>query len=203
MQSVVTKQEASELMERSERWVERNAGLFDMKPLGDAGNGRAAVGLEVTSLPSEAQRKYAQRADNVLELNPANSPGQLALSLTAPIGGNLAPADQEEAERRFRIIEPLVLPAQYRMLWAQYGQSKTQVVAFLAGQHNTTPRTIYRWFEMWSDGGGLPALAPKDRSDKGVPRVPNTAALDFLVAQFGQVHPEIASARKLRQDVFI
>ena len=182
MQSVVTKQEASELMERSERWVERNAGLFDMKPLGDAGNGRAAVGLEVTSLPSEAQWKYAQRADNVLELNPANSPGQLALSLTAPIGGNLAPADQEEAERRFRIIEPLVLPAQYRMLWAQYGQSKTQVVAFLAGQYKTTSRTIYRWFEMWSDGGGLPALAPKDRSDKGVPRVPNTAALDFLVA---------------------
>lgn len=174
MRSVVTKEEAAELMGRSERWVERNAGLFDAKPLGVSGNGRPAVGVEVKSLPSEAQRRFA-------ESDLALSPGQLALSLTAPpIGSNLTPADQEEAERRFRVIEPLV--NQDRGLWARYGQRKTRLVEFLAGQHKTTPRTIYRWLDRW-DAGGLPALAPKDRSDKGLRRKPNdAAAVDFLLA---------------------
>jgi hypothetical protein len=164
-------------MNRSQRWVERNTSLFSTSPLGDAGNGCPAVGVEVKSLPSGAQRKYA---DNVLE-SATQGPGQLALELTMPIGMNLSPEGQLEAERRFRIIEPLATPATYRGLWAQSGQSKTEVVKFLALQHKTTGRTIYRWFQRWSDGG-LPALAPKDRSDKAQPRKPNPAALDFLLA---------------------
>jgi hypothetical protein len=180
--NVVTKEEAGSLMGRSQRWVEQNTTLFSTSPLGDAGNGRPAVGVEVESLPSEAQRRYVERAENALELNPSDSPGQLALSLTFPSGMNLSTADQQEAERRYVIIEPLVKSEAFQPLWAQFGQSKTEVVQFLASQHKTTPRTIRRWLQRYNERGGLPALAPRDRADKGLPRKPNKAALDFLVA---------------------
>jgi transposase len=98
-----------------------------------------------------------------------------------PDGPNLSPEDQQEAERRYGVLEPLVKPNLYPALWAKYGPSKTAVVNFLAAQRKTSARTILRWLRQW-DEGGLPALAPKDRSDKSKPRKPNAAALDFILA---------------------
>ena len=109
-------------------------------------------------------------------------PGQIAVSLTAPIGVNLSEEDMAAAEKRFAIIEPLISPEKHRRLWLQFEQRRSKVVRFLAGQHNTTERTIYRWTKAWEDGGGLPALVDRDRSDKGTPRAMNAAAMDFLLA---------------------
>ncbi len=168
-------------MNRSQRRVEPNASLFSASPLGGAGNGRPAVGVEVESLPSKVQGRRAERVGHMAEMAASNSPGQLALELTFPIGMNLSSADQEEAERRFRVIEPLIAPEKYPGYWAQHSQSKTRLEAFIAEQSKTTPRTIRRWLQRWNDGG-LPALVPKDRADKGQPRKPNAATLDFLLA---------------------
>ncbi|KKL21472.1 hypothetical protein LCGC14_2445100, partial [marine sediment metagenome] len=185
MRSLLTKREVAELMERTPRWVGMNALRFETD-VSDrkSRNGRAPLLYHLSSLPPEAQREWARRqTEKVVEIVPAAvaAPGQLALALTAPAGPNLAPADREEAERRFRVIEPLVAPERHRALWLQCGERKGALIALLAGQHQTKPRTIYNWLKAWNSGG-LPALVSKDRADKGRPRAFNDAALDFILA---------------------
>ncbi len=119
---------------------------------------------------------------NVIELaRPDGAPGQLALGLTAPQGPNLSAEDRAEAERRYRVIEPLVTPERFRGLWAQAKGRRGALIALLAREHKTAARTIYHWLKAF-DGGGLPALVTRDRSDRGKPRVMTSAALDFLLA---------------------
>jgi len=108
-------------------------------------------------------------------------PKQLGLQLTAPIGPNLSEEDRKEAERRYRIIEPLVEPGRFAGLWAQAGGGRLAAVGYLARQHQIGERTIYRWLKGF-EGGGLPALVTRDRADKGRPRVMTPAALDWLLA---------------------
>src|SRR5579859_6795166 len=86
---------------------------------------------ELSSLPPDAQMEWAKR-DNVVQLTPASAPGQMALSLSAPIGPNLSEEDRYEAEKRYRIIEPLIKPDQFRALWAQHKGRKVELIDWLA-----------------------------------------------------------------------
>ncbi len=164
--------ETMELTGRSERWVRDRAE-------------RAERGqYKLTSLAPAAQQAWAEgQKRKVIELVPAakTAPGQLALALTVPVGPNLSAGDREEAERRYRVIEPLVTPEKCQAIWQAHGNRKGDLVAWLAEQHQTAPRTIYHWLKAWNNGG-LPSLASKVRTDKGRPRSFNSASLDFILA---------------------
>lgn len=143
-------------------------------------NGVAPRMFDVASLPPDAQARWAQM-NKVVQLTPAASPGQLALSLTVPTGPNLSDEDRIAVEARYRVIEPLIARERFLSIWAQNHNSKLEVIDWLAKQHKTARRTIYNWLTSWKQGG-LPALIPKDRADKGIPKALNTAALEFILA---------------------
>ena len=132
-------------------------------------------------MPLEAQRLFPSRG-KVMELTPASLPdlGQMTLALTAPCGPNLSIADRIEAERRYSVIEPLLQPDRYPLLYTQHG-SKGAVVEWLGRQHKVKRSTIYLWLQKFSVGG-QPALVTKDRADKGTSRRMNLAAMELLVA---------------------
>ena len=144
------------------------------------GDGIVRRKYDLASLPPDIQVQWAQR-NNVIPMTPAGAPGQLALSLTVPVGPNLSEEDRIEVEKRYRVIEPLIKPDQFVAIWAQHKNSRVAVIDWLAKQHKTKRRTLYTWLAAWRQGG-LPALIPKDRSDKGKPKMFNPAALDFILA---------------------
>ncbi|HEX4311920.1 MAG TPA: hypothetical protein VHZ25_17955 [Acidobacteriaceae bacterium] len=131
-------------------------------------------------LPPDAQVRWA-RGTNVIPMTPGAGNGQMALALTVPLGPNLSEADRIACESRYKVIEPLLKRDAFPAVWSQGNQSKVKVIDWLAKQHKTKRRTIYNWLAAWSEGG-LPALVPKDRSDKGKPKSLNAAALEFLIA---------------------
>lgn len=96
------------------------------------------------------------------------------------VGPNLSDEDRIEVERRFNVLEPLIDPPKYLEMHAQF-PTKGGLVAYLSQLHQVKPRTLYRWLEMWNSGG-LPALVPKDREDKGHLRAANSAALELILA---------------------
>jgi hypothetical protein len=181
--NLITKAEVADLVGRSQRWVELNQRHFNTTPVYDGENGRPTLAYDVNSLPGAAQLRWIERQlPEVIQLVPANPvPGQLSLALTTAVGPNLSAEDRQEAERRYSVIEPLIESAKHRALWLQCANSKGKLIELLSRQHQTKPRNVYRWLKGF-DSGGLAALVPKDRSDKGQPRALNSAALDFLVA---------------------
>ncbi|MCE5311376.1 MAG: hypothetical protein LLG20_27370, partial [Acidobacteriales bacterium] len=184
MTALLTKREAAEALGRSERWVEQHAERFAAERAERARNGRPVLRIRLESLPPEAQKAWAERhRQKVVEIAPAAeaAPGQLALGLTMPEAPNLSVEDRAEAEKRYRIIEPLVAPERHRRLWIAHGERSGALITFLAQQHQVAMRTIYAWLKAFKDGG-LPALVTKDRVDRGRPRVFNRAALAFLLA---------------------
>ncbi len=153
--------EAADLMRVSERTVRRRAIST------------------VADLPPDAQVEWAARAQHkVVNIGEA-APGQLALSLTVPVGPNLSEEDREQAMARYRIIEPVLKPDEFPGLWGQCGNRKLQVVELLARENGTKTRTVYHWLQQWKNRG-IEGLVNKDRADKGRPRALTTAALDFL-----------------------
>jgi hypothetical protein len=107
--------------------------------------------------------------------------GETALTLAHPTGSAMAPADQQEALRRYRILAPILLPAKFPERWVAAGQKKSGLVDLLAAEHGVERSTLYRWLSLW-DRGGLPALVPRKRSDAGTSRTLNAAARDFILA---------------------
>ncbi|HLI85790.1 MAG TPA: helix-turn-helix domain-containing protein [Bryobacteraceae bacterium] len=103
-----------------------------------------------------------------------------AMGGQTPEGQNASEEDTAEATRRFDVIEPLIDPAKHRGLHMQY-PSKGALIAHLSAAHQVKPRTIYHWLGAW-ERGGFSALVPRDRSDKGVSRTLNRAAMEFLLA---------------------
>jgi len=93
----------------------------------------------------------------------------------------LGPEEQAEAEQRYAVIEPLVNRINFAGLWREHGDRTSAVIAALSAQHSVRPRTIYRWVALF-EAGGISALASRGRSDRGKPKVVNSAALDFLIA---------------------
>jgi hypothetical protein len=140
------------------------------------------MGLAVTkrtALPSldECAAARAGTAVPILDLSPV---GQLALDLTAPAGPNLSYEDQIEAERRYRIIEPLIDRGKFPLLWLEHTRTGA-IIKLLSQQHATKPRTIYAWLRAYAIGG-IAGLVKKDRCDKGQPKILGGSALDFLLA---------------------
>lgn len=175
----VTKQEAAELMGVSERSIERRKA--DLQPgVGPAArNGRQLPTYGVAALPVEAQRKYIQ-SSRVVEMQPSAADSQMVLALTAPVGPNLSVDDRAEAERRYGVIEPLLNPARFGLLYSMYPTMRA-LIAYLADAHDVKPRTLYHWVSLFRKDG-LPGLVNRDRSDKGTARAMNPAAMEYLVA---------------------
>jgi len=107
--------------------------------------------------------------------------GETALMLARQVGPNMAAEDQEEAARRFSIIEPLLQPDCFIQQWFEAGQKKTVLIENLAARHAVERSTIWRWLALWEQGG-LAALVRRGRSDKGTSRTLNPAARDFILA---------------------
>jgi transposase len=173
--AVLTTPEAAAILGVSERHARR---VFQSE-VQTTPAGRQRIG-NVADLPPDAQAHWAQM-DKVVPMTPRASGAQMALSLNVPVGPNLSDSDRIEAERRYRAIEPLIARDRFLSVWAQHHDSKVEVIDFLAKAHKTARRTIYGWLTSWKQGG-LPALVPKDRSDKGIPKALNTAALEFILA---------------------
>ena len=177
--NLLRKDEVAELLGKSERSIERSRDLLNPVPTENGRNGRPVPGYEVASLPPDAQKAWAERQrTKVVEMAPANS-GQLDLALMAPVGPNLSPVDRAEAEKRFNVIEPMLQPDRYPLLYVQC-PSKGARIEWLAKQHQVKSRTIYHWLQAFKRGG-LPALVSKDRCDKGKPKAFNQAALELLL----------------------
>jgi transposase InsO family protein len=181
MRALLSVGEVGELIERSPRTV-RRADFVTQPASEQSGNGKVANLYELASLSPDAQRGWAARQSKVVELLSVKpAAGQLALALTSPVGPNLSDEDKAEAQRRYQVIEALIEPDKYYLLWVECRRSKVALVKRLAELHSTRPRTIYHWVKAWKSNG-LPGLVAKDRADKGKPKALNTAALDFLLA---------------------
>jgi len=89
--------------------------------------------------------------------------------------------DRAESERRYGILEPIIVPEKFGTLWRECGGQRGKLIDFLAAQHRISRRTLYTWWAAWKTGG-LSALVKRDRSDKGRPQALNSAALDLLLA---------------------
>ena len=186
--ALLTKEQVAELMDCSPRSVERRADEFHPIEGEASQNGRPVPLYDVAALPAEAQRRWAaKQRQKVVEITPAPAAddGQLTLALTAPAGPNLNAGDKEEADRRYRAIEPLVDAAKFPMLHAQMPRRR-DLMAFLAQQaaaewkRPVKVRTIYHWLRQW-EKGGLAALVRKDRADKGAGKAMNAAARALLL----------------------
>ena len=190
MGSSLTKREVMEIAGVSADTVERRA--EELQPAaGPVGrNGKPEPVYDVARLPVEVQRKWAreQRRKVVQMAAPAaGSDAQIVLDLTAPVGPNLSEEDRREADRRFAIIEPLVAPEKYPLLYAQY-KRQADLMAYLVAAHKAQPakkvrlsvRTLYGWLKAWKRGG-LPALVRKDRADKGELRLATPAARELVL----------------------
>src|SRR5581483_12306752 len=129
--TLLSKREAAELLGWSVRHFERRAKDFrsELAPTAKLRNGHPARLYHLSSLPPEAQRKWAER-HKVVEIAPppAAHPDQLALGLSAPSGPNLHPAARAQAEARYRVIEPLIEPERFRPLWLHAGGNRTRLV---------------------------------------------------------------------------
>jgi transposase len=132
-----------------------------------------------TAPPAQLSECAEARAGAVLQIVDLSAAGQMALNLTAPFGPNLSEEDRLEADRRLKIIEPLINPGAYPLLWSQLTR-KGAVIDWISKQHGVKRRTIYRWLDRFEQHG-IAGLVPRDRSDKGTPRALNGAALDFLI----------------------
>lgn len=118
--------------------------------------------------------------EKVIRISEA-APGQMALALRTPEGVNLSEEDRAQALRRYKIIEPLVQPDEWRALWAQVRGRKLALIGWLASEHKVPERTLYHWLKRYEQAG-LQGLVNRDRSDKGRPRALSGAALDLLLA---------------------
>jgi len=174
--ALVTK-EVAEALGVSDRHARR---LVDSELKVDASQRGVHRQYNPADLPPDAQLAWSRR-NNVIPMSPASAPGQLALALTVSTGPNLSEEDRVVVDKRFSIIEPLLKPEAFTAIWAQNANSRVKVIDWLAKQHKTKRRTIYNWLAAWKQGG-LPALVPKDRADKGKPKILNPAALDFILA---------------------
>jgi len=101
-------------------------------------------------------------------------PGESRLNviLKLPPGSSLSTEDQIEAERRYRIIEPIRQAK---------GQERADLIRSAIATHGLSRSTVYAWLETF-EGQGMLGLVRRQRADKGDPRRINSAALDFIVS---------------------
>lgn len=121
----------------------------------------------------------------------STSPAALVLGVQewsppAPESGapalNLSADDKANAERRFRIIEPLLFPDRFASLWGECNGQKLAVVGRLAAEHpEAKARTIRAWVKNYKRHG-MVGLVNRDRADKGICRSLNAAGKEEILA---------------------
>jgi hypothetical protein len=122
-----------------------------------------------------------RRVVDITSATPKMAEPSMMLRIVAPPAGpNLSDADRAEAELRYGVIEPLIRPENYQLLHVQF-PTRAALLEHLCAKHQVKRATVYAWLAAWKDRG-LPGLVSRDRSDKGVPRKFNAAAIEFLVA---------------------
>jgi transposase InsO family protein len=176
MAQLLTKRELAIHEGKSTRWVEMHADSF--QPVvsdAKARNGRAqrlfCMGPSEPATPEGQENR---------ELTTTVMSSQIVLPATGLLKGNFSDEDRAVAAQRFGIIEALISPEKFPADWAACKQKRTALVAFLAEKHGVKRSTLYAWLKAFNDGG-LPALVNRDRSDKGLPRVFNNAALELIL----------------------
>ena len=144
IQALLTDHEVAEALGVTPQHIRANTDSFETEIATETSkNGRNRRMYKLGSLPPDAQIEWARR-NNVIAMTPASAPGQLALSLTVPVGPNLSEEDRIEVEKRYRMIEPLIRPDQFVAIWAQHKNSRVAVIDWLAKQHKTK-RRIHGW----------------------------------------------------------
>jgi len=143
-----------------------------------AGNGGAAQNrrnrlVRRRGAGGELRRSaWRRRASPVLA---AADPVDAGTGLSLPIGPKLSAGDKAEAIRKFGVVEPLISPGKFAALWAGCGGRKMAVMDLLAGQHQVSRNTLYRWLKSYKTSGLQGLAGRQERSDKG--RARNGAGL--------------------------
>lgn len=117
-------------------------GTYRIKPSDDkSDNGKPKTLLAVSSLPADAQLRYWQR--------------QLTPAAGEPLDVNLAESPAGARDAAMRRL-PIVLAA--LAIMADGTESSARITA-LAAEHHESRSTLYRWLQLYRDGG-LAALLP-------------------------------------------
>lgn len=172
MPARLTERQVAGLTGLSPRSIRRRACELRTEPADSASrNGRKARVFHLGSLNPTLQQAF---------VDSSNVPPALALAVTLPPGPNISEENRAEAEKRYQIIEPIVRPDSFRLLWAEYRNRRSKVIEGLASKHEISRRALYSWLGAWKKGGLL-GLVKQKRQDSGEPRSLNPAALDFLL----------------------
>lgn len=70
-----------------------------------------------------------------------------------------------EAERKYEILEPLLMRSKFRGLWARCGGQRMAVLDLLACRHQVGVKTMYSWLKAWR-AAGVRGLVRKSRADR-------------------------------------
>jgi transposase InsO family protein len=90
------------------------------------------------------------------------------------------PKAQAIAGDRFRVINQIISQEHFPEVHKTFPKVRERV-RYVAEQKGISERQIYRWLGHWKMGG-ISALAPRIRSDKGASRSLNLASLSFLLS---------------------
>ena len=135
-----------------------------------AGNGGAAQNRRnrlVRRRGAGGELRRSARRRRASPVLAAADPVDAGTGLSLPIGPKLSAGDKAEAIRKFGVVEPLISPGKFVALWAGCGGLKMAVMDLLAGQHQVSRNTLYRWLKSYKTSG-LQGLAGRpERSDKG------------------------------------
>lgn len=141
-----------------------------------AANGRRQREYLAASLPVEARARLASaESPRAMEKGgPATPLFSSQNAVTDLVRVALPdPEQQKQAEDRLAVLQPILDfaadPARYRMLQLTDGgavTSKSRMIAYQSAAHNVSRSTIKNWLKPWRDGG-FPALADRQRKDKG------------------------------------
>ena len=171
-----------------ERYAEAGRAIFRELPTRGR-NGKATREYHVDSLPAELRSRLEQAAPARLALVAPraaveHSPLSMLPLLAQPgfLPGEpvraaiMDPAHLAEAERKLAILQPLFNfkadPKRFRALRLADGRAVTSFNLLAIHLCESSPssglsvKTLYRWKAAF-EKGGLPALAPKRRADKG------------------------------------
>lgn len=179
MQTLLTERAVASLAGVSTRTVRSRAcELITTRAEEPARNGRRPRVYQLRSLAPTLQELFAAQFGGP---DSEQNPEQSIVFPLLPGRYNLSASDRAEAERRYHILEPLIAPERFEVLWLQNGRVKSRLIEAIADEHQIGRRTLYEWLRNF-EACGLPGLVRHDRSDKGFPKALNRAALDFILA---------------------
>ena len=165
----------------SVRWIEKQSACGKIafrESEKKSANGRPLREFLLSTLPPDAQIKFAQRAATapLTAIVPAADalplfPPSLAAPARDAARSTLPPELEAEADARFRAIEPLLNWSKGSSFRTQDGRTirnRDDLAAYVGAQQKppVVPRAIWYWLYKFRKGG-YAALARKPRSDRG------------------------------------